>query len=639
MERLAGQIDPAAPYFTAHEPWLLYGAVPMSIAGSMALVMGPGLLLTLGLGWGRDLWSWLLSGFLTSFVLVSVTAAVAQTLIGSPLVGAPFAVTTLLLFVPGWFVCRRRALAGSLESPLAGRSALIPIALFAVPVLLGIALTPKIFWEAMNGDGSHGYESARLLLHHGPLPFWPRDAGLMAGWPGINGLTYAYPPSWFIRLFGENAAAPRLSFLLFVPLLVGGLAAVAEAGRERRISAWGFVLTNASVVGFSLVMAYSATYNPYLADLTSPGVHDAIMMAFVLGAIDAVLRGRYAAAAAFTMMTLLTTPAGLLLSGALVAGVFLGRRPLAWAHGFKLGVGLIACLAVLTGLPHALRMFGVELPGAGHEHGLANLVGRYRALALLDHERFAYAVVPCGIYPFACFAFWRRSDHATRALMVATVLCFLAYYVMAKTSLHYFVPAMVLPVAAFWRQFADRLDPLGALFCAATMAASLWLALPAEPGIYVTSREIGHATDVSQLDDYATMAPSCYRAADLFLTVLSGAGSADVPDRLYGGSAHAWIHYAHQPEAENVQKRYKLSPTGTPRPPGAIVGARNDEFVIYVLDEDAWEKDRTRHPAGSRGKDLYQIPRHILFDHAVEKRRLGYVRLSMPDWLSKLLGR
>jgi len=462
----------------------------------------------------------------------------------------------------------------------------------------------------------------------------------MAGWPGINGITYGYPPSWFIRLFGETPAASRLSFLLFMPLLTAGVAAIAEGRGNGTLKTPAIALITASIVSFALVMAYSATYNPYCADISMPGVHDALVMAFMLGALNALLRDNHRWAAAFTLLALLTSPAALMMCAATITGLFLARRPFPWRYVVGVGLGFVACVVTVAALPHLLRALDVELPGDGQEHGAANLLGRYRTLALLDYERFGFALIPCGLYPVACLLFWRRSDRFTRALMIASGVVFLAYYVLARTSLHYYVPAMLLPLAAFWRQRAQQ--PLGrgvVVACAGALAVSLWLGLPAEPGIYVASHQIGRSLDVSEFEGYEDGDLEVLRASELMLRVLSGVGTEEVPSIIYGGGPTGWVHYAYQPAARRVEKRYKLSRVGTPAPPGAIVAARDHEFVIYVHDRAGWERDRVQKPPGSRGKDIYQIPRHILFNHTVKKERAGYIHLSMPDWLSSLLGR
>jgi len=619
MWALAGEVDTAAPYFSTQHPGLLYLAVPLSVLGALVLVLAPGLLLALALDQARSFETWLLKGFCWSLLVLGVVAAAVQGLTGRPLVGPAFCAAAMACSLAAgglvWARGRRRDLAWpEFDAPTL-------VSIIAFPLLLVVALTPKFFWESLNGDGAHAFEAARLLLHR-PLPFWPAGAGHVSPFPGLNSSLFCYPTAWFLRIFGEYECGVRLPYLLFLVLFFAGLMAVA---REPRVqsgpartpggthNAWVIVLVWISLASYSLVMAYSATYDPYCSDIGLPATQDTLLLVCFLGLVVCYLRQEWLWVGVFTLFCLLASPGGPLLAGGWWLALAVGSRRRNWGQLARFGTLLAAAVLLTALLPRMLELFG--LPAPGKEHTTGALLSKFRYAVFDDFRRVLWVVVPAGSYPAAVLFSWRRADDGTRALLVLWLLTFVMYYFMAFVALHYFVPAMLLPLVAFWRhhrleRWAKPEPMLLACYFAALVA--LGLGTPQGSAIYTGTREVGSTVDARGLPGYATMEPQYFHGMDLLEQLFVPGWNPEVPARAYAGSAAAWSFYA-QRARPGTRREYALLPPHTPAPPGGQRIAANEDAVLYVRDRAAWEAQRALQPADSNGRALYAVPRDVLF--------------------------
>lgn len=640
MVELGRSVDPAQPYLSAADPFLLYAQMPAAVLGACVLVLAPGLLLALALG-VRNVGSWVLRGFAWSTLLVSAAAAAAQEVAGPPFVGVGFLVVTAALGVAAAAALAWRVRAGAVPCwPFApGEGACVLARLAGVPLLFLVVLTPKIFWESFNGDGAHAHEATRLLLWQA-LPFWPAGIGdELASFPGMKTLAFAYPGSWFMRLFGEGEAAVRLPLLLYLPVLFAGVCAVAGAARPDRLRGTEVSLIWAGIVSFALVMSYSATYNPYCADVGLPATQDALLVACFLGAVHAFLRRETRWMAAFVLLTLMTSPNGLLMLGAWGVGLLVAYRERPWRDMVRFGVVVVLVLAALSVAPALLRSLG--LPGPGHEHSSGGLVKKLRYLAPLELGRWAFLIVPAGIYPICGILGWRRADDATRAMWVVVALVFGLFCFMAFVSLHYFVPAMLLPLVAFWmhqRRAAWRVPGVTTAMCVVAAGIALFLGTPRGTGIYTQSRVVGEQMEFRGVPDYQTMEEGWARPVSLLGEVFPRDGEVSVPDPDYGGSPLAWGYYARRRlRREGAPVNYVVAPvTGVP-PFGEPPLADDGETAVYVRDPELHREHLAARPLTSVGRALYGIPRDVMF------RRRGAVAddmvvIDLGDWWRALVG-
>jgi len=628
MEAMRDRVDAGSPYFSTTRIAVLYGSLPLVVLGSMVAVMAPGLLLMLVAGRPRSLESWVLKGFAASLVTVSAAAGVTQALLGTPLAGPAFVATCVALTtVLGLTLVARARRHGACSWPVSASTARRDVGLMlVVPVVLLIVMTPKFFWESFNGDGAHAFEATRLLLHQ-PVPFWPDGSGQLASFPGMNTCLFTLPGSWFLRLFGPCEAAVRLPFLLEIMILYAAIVALADARRESsaRLGAGPRVLIWGSLVAFSLVLSYSASYNPYCADIALPGTQDALLMAVFLGAVLGYLRREPLWLAAFVLMTLLTSPNGLLLVAGLLGSTILLDRRAPGRIKLVLGAALVGGVGFMLAAPAVLQRLGLPVPGA--EHDALALYRRFRYVIPFSVDRLAYVAVPCGLYPLFGLLQLRKADAAARVLWLLAGVLFLVFYWMAFLSLHYFVPAMVLPVAAYWSGPATSAErPRYVAACAAAALVCIVLALPAHASIHTETRDVGSAVDLGEewRTEYDAMRTGFLKRTAVLGHLFPPVANETVPAASYGGSPLAWSFYSYRSPHD---RNYVLTREGEPPPSGGTWVATEDGWSLYVMQEDLLLAHRGMQPRRSLGRPMFLVPRDLLFRRVRAKDRYSIIDL------------
>jgi hypothetical protein len=603
--------DSANPWFLPGHAALLYGAVPLVVLSAIALLLAPGLLLTLALGRSRNTADWLLHGFVISVLVVSGAAAAVQAVLARPLRGTGFTVTTLgcaaLGLAVAWLRVRRSPFrAWPLDDPYARATLLLAA---AAPWLLCIVLTPKFLWEAFNGDGAHAFESARLLLHHA-VPFWDPAAGEIAGFPGMTSMLFTYPASWFIRLFGEWEVAARLPLLLFLPPLSGGLVALIGEGRARAPDIVERGIIWLAIAVYVVAISFSASYSPYSADIALPATQDTLLVLCFFGFVLSFLRHDWWFAALFALFTHLSLPNGfLLLAFWLVAASLVWRR--ARLQSITIGTALLVGCVLFTALaPRLLSLTGARPPGG--EYGLGALLLRFAFLQVTDVRRLLFLILPCGVIPAFSLLLWRRQDAVARAFTLVTLAAFLFAFVQLHAPLHYYIPAMLLPLVVFWRigpaEGRARSAVLGAT--AAAALGALLLSWPAGAQPFTASRVVGMSID-DRIGGYDVLQPEQLRASTLIRFIVPYDWDARVPDASLGGSPVAFNVYAHRDAAG--PRNYILQRAGDAAPAGATLVQAEDGFAIYVRDHAVWRSHLSLRPATPAGSMAYFIPRGILF--------------------------
>jgi hypothetical protein len=635
---------PDAPWIPGQAAGLVVVAAPLAAIGAIVLLLAPGLLLALACNRGSSAESWVLDGFALSLVSVSAAAGLAQAVAGAPLTGGAFAATVLLLAGAALgIVLLRLRMGATLRWPLAAPHAHTTLAgMLIVPFAILVALAPKFYWEAFNGDGAHAYEASRLLLDRA-VPFFAEGSGEIRGFPGTTSFLFAYPTSWFIRLFGGLEVSARLPLLLFLPPLFGGIVAVINrrnggmvdrlvANAESRDGGSGGDLQVAPAAArddaglgsaerwliwlalavYVVVIAFSATYSPYSADIALPATQDTLLVVGFLGYVLAFLRRSWGWTAAYALITYTSLPNGLLLLGFWLVAWFLVNRPLPWRDTVRGGAIVFGCMVAGALLPRLIAAAGGPVPGG--EYGLGGLLVRFAFLQLTDWTRLAYIVVPCGIVPAIALLFWRRQDTIARAMTLVTAAYFLFAFVQAHAPLHYYIPAMVLPLVVFWRTdpaAGPRRVPILATTAAAALLA-LVLSWPAEPGPFTASREVGRSIEI-RYAGYADFEPETLHAADLLWRLIPYDWSPAVPDSAFGGSPIVFQYYAHTRSTADGEPNAIVQRLDDAPPPGAQAVADDRQGVIYVRDTATWRNQLALRPATPAGAPIYQEPRGILF--------------------------
>lgn len=610
--------DGAHPYFVPQHALLLYVLTPIVVASACLLLVGPGLQLALALGAGTSVPRWVLCAVALSIVVVSAAAAVAQSIIGRPLVDQAFVVVILLCSVASLAVPLARSARGWVAAwPLDERHAPWTLtSMVVVPVLLLVVLAPKFHWESFNGDGVHAFEAARLLLTR-PLPFWPPEVGDLATFPGMTTVLFIFPLSWFIRLFGEVEAAARLPYLLYLTMLYAGVLALVEHQRVTSLGKAERGLIWLALIVYTVTMAYSATYSPYAADIALPAAQDTLFAACFLGFVLAFVRGEHTWIAAFIGLLYLGMPHALLVIGLWVTAIVLVQRPRPWR---ELAITTVATVGWMVAAVMSVQLLAAAgLPTPGTEHAASTLAGQLLEVQLTDWRRLAFLVFPSGILPALALLAWRRQDGLTRALTLVTAMYFLFFFFKARVALHYFVPAMILPLVVFWRlQFDASTARRRSVLLGATGAfavAALVISMPRQITPMTADRLVGRALD-DRIGEYARMEPDAHRRMSLLRQLFPSTSNPAVPDESYGGSSLAWLYYANPAAREPQRERevnYVLQSAADSPPAGMRLLGQENGAALYVRSDSVWALHRALRPPTPAGSVVYDIPRGYIF--------------------------
>jgi hypothetical protein len=588
---------------------------PLVCLSAVIFLLGPGLIAALALNLARGAGHWLLSAFAITLPTLSVAAAALQKLFSDGLTGGRFtmlvaglgAIASALLL----WACPRRTISWTIDRPdqrtmlawIVGGSALVLV-----------VLLPKFAWESFNGDGAHTLESSRLLLRQ-VVPFWDPLAGTVSAWPGTTTMLFTYPISWFIRLFGPVEAAARLPLLLYLALLAAGLGMLANRsgrvlGHMDNALIWGALLT------FTIAMAFSATYSPYSADIALSLSQDVLVTAMIVAVVAFGGIGSWRMAGVFAVLAHLTAPNGLLLLMLWGLSLFIVSRRREEARVRReiamVTLAVFACLALSLALPLILSLFGLPRPGV--EHDSAGILRRLAYIQVADFRRFIFMIVPGGILPALSILFWRRMPTRARAIALTAIGYFFFFYFQAYLALHHFIPAMLLPLAAFWSGAVPlepaRRKPLRAA-AAVCIAAAFVVSLPRVWGIDTTPRTIGGSID-NRLEGYERSDPGLFGKIEVLTSLFPFDWDERVPREALGGSPLVWNYYSFN-SPRQAQPAYLVADDSAPSPAGAYVVDHKPGIAVYVLDSAAWRRDLAIRPPTPAGSPAYQVERWVMF--------------------------
>lgn len=602
-------------------PLTVLVGVPVMVLGTIWLCLAPGLLLAVAFGRLASLGHWMGSGLVWSLVTVSVTVEAAEALAGGPLRGAAFVALVAGLAAVCGAVALMRPAAGSGAVAPGPRWAGQAWPIVVTTYVLVVALFPKLFVEAFNGDGAHTYDATRLLLYRA-VAFFGESAGGISGFPGMNSVLFTYPGAWFMRVVGETEAAVRLPVLLYLavlgPVVLSAAASGVRAPRPR--DGW---LVMASLTVFLVVQAFSATYDPYSADIALPATQDTLFLALFVSLILATLEHRPLALYGLTILGVLCSQAAVAMTVFWLAARWVADRRARvvvprQAAAFVAGVVTVTLLGVL--------MSALGVPAPGGEHGLLALLRKFVTLQVTDVRRLLFVFVPVGLYPVLALTRLSRREPVTDALALLLAASFGLYYVMAFYSLHYLVPAMIFALLLFWRTELARTEPSGVWLGAgagAAAALALYLSLPVEAGVYTATRDLGRKIDVSAIVGYETAQNTAWAHLDDLSQLFPKDMDPAVPDAQYGGSPLAFHIYAQQARGGNDAAK-----------PYAFVPDASGAWRPVIRDQAAFAADRVLRPAGSRGAPLYDIPRDLLFQRGTEQAGFAVLDFRpLAKWL------
>ena len=606
------------PYLQPEHGLLLYLWAPVVVLSACIMLLAPGLILAIAFGAARTVGQWVVCGFALSLIIVSTAAAIVQMVAGNPLRGTWFVVVVFACMVAAFLVLIARSLTGpaTLPSWQRGGALRTTVAMLIGPLLIMIALAPKFYWENFNGDGAHAFETARLLLWQA-VPFWPASAGDVSNFPSLNSSLFAFPNSWFIRLFGESEAAARLPLILYLMGLYAGIIAIVEYVADRIPTGVEHALIWLQLAVYVIVMAFSATYNPYFADLALPATQDTQMMVCFLGLVTAFLYRSAGWICLFVIMLWLSLPSGLPLAGLFVVALCVMSKPRPWQIVIAAAVTMLGCMLIAAVVPALLRMG--ELPVPGNEYKTEHLADRFNpwsAMALiLKHpqqvwpliwSRVMYLLLPCGILPALILARWSRQDSLTRSLTLVTGAYYLLFFIQPRAALHQFVPVMIIPIVVFWCVSRMSWISWRAWLTAAAAIASITICLPRQMRLHTEARRVGSAIE-DRIDGYERSHPLAFARSELLEQVIPNVWDAAETGG-YGGSPLMWNFYAHAGDSNAGTANYVLQRADDPPPQDMRRVAHREGVALYVRSDKIWESHRALRPAVGFAAHVFVYP-------------------------------
>lgn len=611
--RLVDQLNDRNLYFIPEQTWLLYVWGPLVVLSATLLFLSPALIALVTRPASRQVSNWVITAFGLALVINSLPMVILQGVTSVPITGLTFIGMILVVFLLGMLFSFYRIRLGHRFEIDCNQPGFrnITLSMLVTPWLLLVGLAPKFHWESFNGDGAHAMEVVRLLGQQA-LPFWDPAAGEVASFPGLSSLLFAYPGSWYFRLFGEYEASIRIPYILFLVALFASLLALIEHERWRRLKSWEHWLVWLALVIYTVTLGYSATYSPYSADLALPATQDSLFLAIYFGFILTFLHRETGWWVFFLVLCMTALPSALLLVVLFLGAILLLWRPVPWKDFRRiLAIIFLFQLGSLALAPF-LRWIGYPTPG--EEYQVLGLMRRLAFLQWEDVRRVLFMVVPGGILPAFSLLAWRWQDRIGKTLSLVYLSYFLFFYIQGYTVLHHYIPAMILPLVVFWRieRFNKQVSPV--VFGMATLLFALLafgLSLPANPKIELSGRQFGSAIRIST-GDYRNLDPMVYRSSMLLAKVFPYDWDPSVPYSSYGTSPLVLNYYAHHPSSAVepvilIQDQAKAPPSGW----GLLLS--QEQFHIYVRDLQVLQDMQNFRPPTPPGSPLYSLPRGLIF--------------------------
>lgn len=599
---------PPNPYFVPEHGLLLYLGTGTMVAASVVMLLTPGIFLVLAAGGERRIGAFVLKSFGAAYALRVLAHAAVLGTVAERLTINRFAAIELALDVPLALLAIWRASRGRVQWPLSAPEDRRRLAVAVLmPAVLVTLLLPLFFWQDLTSDGMEALEIGYSLTFNS----WPRFPNSLGVGSVAAGMTAMAPPvHWFVQLIGPIEAAARLPFALYLPVLYAVLVELIEWNAPRRLRLGEEGVLVLALATYTVAMSFNSTYDPYSADIASPGTAFETLTAVCIAAtILYVWQQKLIWLLLFVVIGMLSRPTELVTLMALAVGVVLTGREGRAAQLRYIGYGVAAGIAVL--LLH--DVVWVKYVAGINAHSLGQ-IQRWRYLTFTDATRLLYAAIPGGVLPFLSLALWRWQDRESRHLTIVSVLYFVMFYVQAFVAMHHFVPVMLLPIVVFWRTTMRAGHVWPVPLAAAVTAVSLWLSLPRRFGVDRTARQVGCRTAYLAGGDYmeSWAAHRATQRARRGLEMLFNVEESAFPERdlwLAPGPIH---YYAAQCRTDPATAQYVVLPETSPAPRGAVRVAGNEEISVYVRDTTAWQRDLHNPPPTDWRSPLFATRRETL---------------------------
>ena len=607
------------PYWVPQHAVLLYVVSPAVAVSASVLLLFPGLVLALVFRRQEETLSlWVIRGWLISIPISILSPILPSAILGAPVTGAAFvavlAVNGFIALLIMWGVDRRARVDRRFLA--AGKADIVQIIL--VPVLTLLILSPKFFWESFNGDGGHVFQAARALYQTG-YPGWVNGAGQASPYPPVIWMDVV-PASWFLRLFGDLEFAARMSILLGLALLTAAVLEMVRFGRKAQLGFPARLAIGFGLIFYAATLAFQFSYNPYHADLLSPGAREPLVMVSFLGFVLFLEKRQYFWAATALFVLCFSIPSAPMLAILWIAG--------RWAtDGFRSGrhvkVSLFLGALVLLGsksIVWALYATNIFAPVA--EFDFSGISQRLRFITLLDFNRLWWWIVPAGLVPAAALFAWRWQDNVSRALALVTISYVGFFYVQAYRVLpHHFAPAIILAMIVFWRMpRTGRQEVAASVVACPGLVLAMLLSWPSDIRPHLDNRlfaqRIGYSSNIRD------PARKNFALEQLFPIAFPGVYS-DAEIGLRRASAPlAWAAYMRTDATQPADLDFEIVDAGAPSQfADPLIVADAQGLSLIASSEAVYQRALTMpDQQHSLRNPLFHVPREYIFGRGVNGR-------------------
>ena len=639
---------PVSPYFIPSEALLLYIILPLTVISSLFILIFPGLGFILCRGGAENLVDWVIRSFGATFVLHFIILSIVKMASLYVLLNDHFLEVELLMgFVTLSLLYLRFRANVEIQWPIFDKTERYRIVwLLSITYLLIVLLLPMILWADMTGDGIEILEAGRSLLEN-ITPRFPN--GLMGLGTGL--VSTSYPISWFVMFFGSIEASARLPIVLLFPIMVCSMIGIIELNTARRLKFSELNVIVLTLSAYILTMGYSASYNPYSADLSAQLTQETFTILCMLSGAYSFWSKRFGTFLLFMLLAYLARPTGLLFIGLLGIFSFIHFTKKRFRTLIQTGVAITLCLVTLV-----LYEF-IYIPFINEEgvtsYPSSSLANRIRYLTLFDFSRLLYIIIPSGILPAFALLAYRWQDPIGRTLSGLSIIYFLFFFPLATISIHFFAPAMIFPIVVFWRlvlvqhsvnnqtllKQQQKIIKQEWITITSTLFAffAIWLSLPQSFDIYRSAREIGkkmeyRITDFSgnNLSNYQLSLNKIISLYDFFAP---GWNIKD-PSRELVVSPLALMYYSQDRFKTQVPINYVIQFKSDPKPFGFNLISNSETHASYVRDYEIWASDRYQYTPTNYRSSIYDLSREAQFAHIGIPK--GNYTIDLKKLLTKL---
>ncbi|RMF61394.1 MAG: hypothetical protein D6748_01705 [Calditrichaeota bacterium] len=613
-------------YFNFSQPILFYILTPLIVLSGFIFILSPGLIWSVILESPQCWNEYIIKSFTFSFILLLISTAFFKIFINTPLLSFNFITITCLMSITGWFFLLRKELKGEpilhFFSDSSNRRRLLWNILL---VLLGcIILLPKLFWENFNGDGEEMFHLAKSLdVYFTPTYTWeniPRGAD-------VKFILPMYINNWMIHVFGDIEASVRLPFLLYVVLLFSTIIFISEKFTNGKFNTKEEFALIVSLIVFSTVMIYNASYNPWFSDIAAPAAHDSLFPVIILLAFFYFWQNNYQWFIIYTFLSYFIRPTASMffLSFAFFTFLYDSNRK------FTKSLLITGIFFVIAFLGNFLQQ-NIAVPAQEYAYTTHAILERIRYWDFFQFKKFGYALIPTGVIPFLSIGAFKWHSAKMKTLSLVTLIYFCFFYSMGFSALHHFVPVMIFPLVIYWTlhlsKFGKNRDRFVIVLILGS-SISTFLSLPQHFQISNKEREIGYSLLLKA--EKPGQEPNGKYIELLFKLVWDVRN----PDLEWGAEYNSIKFYAMKPKAENQFVNYIIQPGNIPIPDGYTKVNEKDSMIACVKDFNLWESHKKPILTSHYRSPLFDIPPSSLFPHQGKKENPNLIDMKY-QWRKRI---